>query len=760
MARNIVVLSDGTGNAASSVWRTNVWRMFESINLASNDQVAKYDDGVGTSAFLPLAIIGGAFGWGLKRNVLDLYKFVCRNYEPNTKLFAFGFSRGAFTIRVLVAFILDQGLVTAPSETELDTLAREAYRAYRASRYHSILRIEWLGRKLRDGIMGRINRVRGRTAYSNANNTPVTAIEFLGLWDTVAAYGLPIDEMTRGVSKWIWPLELPSRVLNPHVVRACHAVALDDERTTFHPVLWTEAGEQPALPDKNGRQWIKDERLSQVWFVGMHSNVGGGYPDDALACVPMYWIMEQARLKGLEFKSSPSADPDALLRIGSSRDKDGRLYDSRGGLGGYYRYGPRKLVDLCNARFSNRPGDSVAIALPKIHPSVFERIRAKGNAYAPIGLPAAYAVVTDTGEILHGPANPVETVAAAKLRAHEQEKVWNYVWMRRIVYFSTVAASFHLGAFWLFYDRDPEQEFTSKIRMVSEAVRLMESFLPHALHWWTDWYAANPVPFALGVIAVVATIAMGSRLGAKIRDAMRLLWTSAALAGAIPDSATHTAIYALRTSAPYQWTLRALKQHVLPFLSALVLIWLGATGLSHFLFNVVDATGIFCAETQKTELEHLAPRESSKKEHIFSTDAICFPTGIEIENGARYTVTIQATAPWSDAQISTDPNGFETADVAPWPLKLTMYTGVMLRRVLFRPWFRLIGRVGAAGTDEYFLDPEVDSDRPSVYEADFKAERDGEFFLYVNDAVLALPYLYRAFYWNNHGTAKISVRRK
>jgi uncharacterized protein (DUF2235 family) len=141
MARNIVVLFDGTGNAASSVWRTNVWRTFESINLAVDDQVAKYDDGVGTSAFLPLAIIGGAFGWGLKRIVIDLYKFICRNYEPDAKLFAFGFSRGAFTIRVLVAFILDQGLVDARLETELDARAKDAYRAYRASRYHSILHI-------------------------------------------------------------------------------------------------------------------------------------------------------------------------------------------------------------------------------------------------------------------------------------------------------------------------------------------------------------------------------------------------------------------------------------------------------------------------------------------------------------------------------------------------------------------------------------------------------------------------------------------
>src|SRR5262245_13374081 len=90
-AKNIVILSDGTGNAASSVWRTNVWRLFQALNLEGNEQVAKYDDGVGTSSFILLALFGGAFGWGLKRNVLDAYKFVCRDYQPGDKLFLFGF---------------------------------------------------------------------------------------------------------------------------------------------------------------------------------------------------------------------------------------------------------------------------------------------------------------------------------------------------------------------------------------------------------------------------------------------------------------------------------------------------------------------------------------------------------------------------------------------------------------------------------------------------------------------------------------------
>ena len=69
--KNIILLSDGTGNAASKVWRTNVWRTFESIDLSQPDQVALYADGVGTSSFKPLAVLGGVFGYGLKNNVIE-----------------------------------------------------------------------------------------------------------------------------------------------------------------------------------------------------------------------------------------------------------------------------------------------------------------------------------------------------------------------------------------------------------------------------------------------------------------------------------------------------------------------------------------------------------------------------------------------------------------------------------------------------------------------------------------------------------------
>ena len=133
MGKRIIILSDGTGNSAAKVWRTNVWRIFEALDLSGSGQVAFYDDGVGTSSFKPLAMLGGAFGWGLKRNVIDLYKFLCRNYKTaadykvagatDDEIFAFGFSRGAFTIRVVVGLVLDQGLVSFNSESDLEAKA-------------------------------------------------------------------------------------------------------------------------------------------------------------------------------------------------------------------------------------------------------------------------------------------------------------------------------------------------------------------------------------------------------------------------------------------------------------------------------------------------------------------------------------------------------------------------------------------------------------------------------------------------------------
>src|ERR1700682_1961876 len=273
MVKKIVLLSDGTGNSAGKVWRTNVWRLFQSLDLKGATQIAVYDDGVGTSSFKPLAILGGVFGWGLKRNVLDLYKFLCRNHQPGDQIYGFGFSCGAFTIRVVIALVLNQGLVQFSNEDELDKKARASYLAYRHNKY-SAWNLQY---------PFRLAHFLWDKRFYTPCQRPIASIEFLGLWDTVAAYGLPIDEMTRGVSRWLWPLELPNQEFNKDIKKARHALAIDDERATFHPVLWDETGSN-AQPSGASRI-TKDEQLLQVWFAGVHSNVGGGYPDDSLANV-------------------------------------------------------------------------------------------------------------------------------------------------------------------------------------------------------------------------------------------------------------------------------------------------------------------------------------------------------------------------------------------------------------------------------------------------------------------------------------------
>jgi uncharacterized protein (DUF2235 family) len=752
MADRIIILSDGTGNAASSVWRTNVWRIFQTLDLRGNNQAAKYDDGVGTSAFLPLALLGGAFGWGLKRNILDAYKFLCRNYQANSKVYLFGFSRGAFTVRVLAAFVLEQGLVKADSESELHDLARKAYRAYRANGYHSIWRIEVPFRALRDGLVKIADRLLRRKSYQDAAKETVNSIEFIGVWDTVAAYGFPIDEMTRGVSNWIWPLELPNRVLNPKVLCARHALALDDERTTFHPVLWTE--HKPGDPEPPIPATIKDQRLVQVWFVGMHSNVGGGYPDDAVAFVPLFWLLNEAKDRGLDFKIEPHADPDTFKWVDTGRDKDGRLYDSRSGLGAYYRYGPRKVFELCNDL-----SVGVNVPMPKIHESVFGRIDSGCNAYAPIGLPETYATVTDNGAVLPPTQNPFETPGQAEARYKAQDRLWNYVWLRRLAYFATLAATLHLVAFWLFHSQNSEHEFNSRFRMVSELVRFVESFLPRSLHWWTDWYAGNPEWFAGGIIVLALLMAIGSSLSGTIQDSMRVIWQSHGARQAVADNALQNGIYKFRNNTAYKWIIRTGRLHVAPFLLAFALLGVGLTAASHFAFNVADSMGAFC-KGAPPPLVAVNTGQAQNASIDFDTTALCAQTGLTVRAGYKYEITITVSDAWLDASTPTDPVGYRTS-TAPLPSRLVLYSGIFLRRILFRPWFRLIARVGETGVDEYFLDPKRVTGEgvpPNTFRARFVAQQSGELFLYVNDAVVGFPWIASAFYKNNHGSAKISVK--
>jgi hypothetical protein len=189
--------------------------------------------------------------------------------------------------------------------------------------------------------------------------------------------------------------------------------------------LWTERGADPA-------------KLTQIWFAGVHANVGGGYPDDGLAYVTLQWMMDEAEAAGLRFY------PAERQAVDCRADCQGEQYDSRSGLAGYYRYGPRIVDRLCNDA-----GYDVFVAKPKIHDSAQKRIGARQVAYAPVSFPTDYEAVGRAGN-LRAPLRPMpllENLADLARRISDIESAWDAVWRKRLAYFATVALSLVLVAF-------------------------------------------------------------------------------------------------------------------------------------------------------------------------------------------------------------------------------------------------------------------------------------------------------------------------
>jgi len=548
MASKLVLFADGTGNSSRSSEKTNVWRIFEALDQGDPKQLCIYSDGVGTSSNRILAAIGGATGWGVKKNVLTLYKFLCRNYpnrapgsigpianEDRPAIYAFGFSRGAFTIRVLVGLVDHAGLVTFGTEEELSHNAAAAYRSFRSASLKSWSPLVVVGRLVRDGLVWLNDRRRGCRVFSavqaqiEKSGRKDIPIAFLGLWDTVEAYGMPIEELKRVVDLAFWPLLFDDFKLSGHVNRARHALSLDDERATFWPIPWNEQKETKTQPP----------RIQQVWFAGVHSNLGGGYPEDRLSYVSLVWMINEAKAAGLDFTKGTLED------YTRERSPYAKIYDSRAGLASYYRYRPRRIA-------TDRDANQV---VPLVHHSVIERMAFGSDKYAPITLPSHFNVLLPNGttEPMTGfaqavaPAPPKgQTAAMSRYRAARQaikegdaeavSLVWDTVWWRRLNYFVTVAATACLVAFpWVggplsrVINSLPglgttEESDTAAGGPLSSVVDALGGFLPAYAKPWTTALVDYPLEFAaIGAMFLIAFF-MGGLLQTRIAGIARFAW--------------------------------------------------------------------------------------------------------------------------------------------------------------------------------------------------------------------------------------------
>jgi uncharacterized protein (DUF2235 family) len=299
--KRLVVCCDGTWNFADQSSATNVTKVAASIRSQA-DQRVYYDAGVGTDRWMRLR--GGAFGKGLSANVLEAYSFLIDTYEPGDMLYLFGFSRGAFTVRSLAGLVRNCGIL----RPEHDGMIEEAWALYRSRRK----------KKKPKGTA---------SAFFRRTYAYETGIHFIGVWDTVGALGVPRP-------RW-----LPRRgafhdtELSGRVKGAFQALAIDEQRRQFRPTLWHQ---QPDAATEG-------QELKQVWFAGVHKDVGGGYPERGLSDVALLWMIQQASRYGLEFgpsEAEPLETPpeSSIFQMPPTPNGMGAKHNSRKGL---YRLAPR-----------------------------------------------------------------------------------------------------------------------------------------------------------------------------------------------------------------------------------------------------------------------------------------------------------------------------------------------------------------------------------------------------------------------------------
>ncbi len=350
MGRNLVLCFDGTNNQYAAT-NTNVVKMYTMVDRSGNDQMAYYQPGIGT--FAPPGVWGKtkrwiitrldlAVAWLLEDHVSDGYRFLMRYYKEGDQIFIFGFSRGAYTARALAAMLCKVGLLTQGNE--------------------ELLPFAW-------DMFKRENDAEVYTGFRYTFSRKVK-VHFLGLWDTVSSVG------------WAWnPQYLQFTANNPIVEVVRHAVALDERRSYFVQNLW---GHDPAMQTD----------VQQVWFAGVHCDVGGGYaePEAGLSKIALAWMVEKAESFGLRFQ------PKARAAILPAQDTPKYVapsitapqHESLRGLWWIVEFMPKRFRDPA-AGFASRW--MIHAGRPRhvvdgstIHPSVLERMR-QVPSYKPQNLP-------------------------------------------------------------------------------------------------------------------------------------------------------------------------------------------------------------------------------------------------------------------------------------------------------------------------------------------------------------------------------------
>lgn len=790
-ARRIVLFSDGTGNSSGKLFKTNVYRMYEAVQLGMDPdgapvQVAYYDNGVGTQSIRALAMFAGVFGWGLKANILRLYRFACRNANDDCEFYCFGFSRGAFTIRLVVAMLAQYGVVKYDTEEQLEARSADVFRAFMRTNNPNVAKfVGKLGRLVRDGFIAAKRAVFGPRSEGALEDHLVPArVRFIGVWDTVAAYGGPIVELTRGIDAYLWPLSMTDGCLNAKVEFACHALSIDEERDAFQPVLWDEVDwaekARCAYPrdDQQDKRTAFQERMKQVWFAGVHSDVGGGYPDPSLSYVSLVWMMDEAEKAGLRLL----AEQKKLFCDQSN--SLGPIHDSRAGIGAYYRPQPRKIaayLDRASGMFEpgmdlevqtlslrdpvlgEKPAPPHGLLLEcRVHESVAARLVAGTDDYAPIGLPPRVSI-EPYPENLTGGHPVVDPSVCNRLRTSDrdwyerQERIWDAVFRRRQLYFATIAVTLALVSMPLWAGLLPMPSSPDN-RGIMQRLTSWSAHVPvgPTRPWITAFETNFPVFVVLAILAGLTTH-LGGRVRRETVTRSYQLWLARLHGREPPASAPPPGAFTrFRISAPYQRIFRFLKWRTAPFLAAVAL---AVTGAWLALILVTQTMWSF-AESRLCR----ASAAGLGSEIVLDITKTCQPLA-QVQRGHRYQITIEERQAWSDDGIPATPLGVRNIwsdRRVPFVSKVALTFGMPLRRIVdanyLQPAVKLRpfeGYRGLVPRNQIAALRLAHRDGSRFYTAIFEADYDGDLSIFVNDA--ALPGMGNAFYANNRGTATVRI---
>ena len=394
MSKNIVILFDGTSNEISAD-RTNILRLFGCLKR-SDEQIVYYDPGVGTlgaaNSWSRLSrktyeVWGLATGWGLDVNVKEAYRFLVENYDcgpadadgrhpDRDRIYIFGFSRGAYSARVLAGFIHAFGMTTKYHLNLLDY----AYRTYKGISDHD--RQDEAAVPDEDAP----SAFAGMRLYERMLRNDRPPIRLLGLFDTVAS----VIE----AGKWRPQFKThPFTRRNPSVECVRHAVAIDERRTMFQPELWVPDQDYWGGPFKP--KTVAKQDFNEVWFAGVHGDVGGGYPEaqSSQIKIPLDWMIRETGPTGLIYVTRTINN----LVLGRNANKYvpldplAVLHDSMTAGWNVLEYIPRRVPENSWRKRGNRSGIYLPLEdrrfIPdgaKLHESVRTR---QGGSYLPPNLP-------------------------------------------------------------------------------------------------------------------------------------------------------------------------------------------------------------------------------------------------------------------------------------------------------------------------------------------------------------------------------------